>query len=243
VRLYNHPDFIPSDPVSIPHRFTQKEDIEISGFLTASISWGNRTTILRNASRLIEMLENSPYRFILDASEMELVRFRKFVHRTLQGEDCEFLIRALRRVYREYGGLEPLFSTLNIRGARHAISCFRDKMLETAHFQRSGKHLPDPASGSAAKRINMFLRWMVRKDSNGVDFGLWSTLSPANLICPLDIHSGRIARRFGLLCRNINDWKAAEELTVNLRRFDPADPVKYDFALFGMGIAERRITR
>jgi len=233
---FNHPSFIPLDPVSIPHQYTLREDIEIAGLLTALISWGNRASILNNARRLLAMMGNDPFAFISQASPHDLTQIRTFVHRTFQGEDADFMVRALQHIYRNHGGLEEIFSSLNEDGARKTIARFREIMLETPHFNRSRKHLADPESGSAAKRINMFLRWMVRSDPHGVDFGLWRRIDPANLICPLDVHSGRVARRLGLLKRKPDDWKAAEELTANLRKFDPRDPVKYDFALFGMGV-------
>ncbi len=188
-------------------------------------------------------MSHSPYDFICHASPSDLYQLRGFVHRTFQGEDADFMIRALQHIYRDKGGLEPLFSQMNKFGAQHAITQFRNAALETLHFPRSKKHLANPQSGSAAKRINMFLRWMVRKDDQGVDFGLWQTIDPANLICPLDVHSGRVARKLGLLERKINDWQAAQELTTNLRNFDPADPVKYDFALFGMGVMRSEVAR
>lgn len=235
-RFFNQPSFIFSDPISVPRRFTRKEDIEIAGLLTALISWGNRVTILKNAQRLLAPMSGSPYEFVVHASPRELLQFRGFVHRTFQSEDADFMVRALQHIYRNRGGLEPLFSTMNLYGPKHAIGQFRKAALEAPHFPRSEKHLANPESGSAAKRINMFLRWMVRSDEMGVDFGLWKSIDPANLICPLDVHSGRVARRLGLLIRKVNDWKAAEELTANLRRFDKKDPVKYDFALFGMGV-------
>jgi uncharacterized protein (TIGR02757 family) len=240
-RFYNQPSFIVSDPISIPHRFSRKEDIEIAGLLTAIIAWGNRKTIIRNASFLMSLMGNSPYQFILDSTEKDLLLFRSFVHRTFQGEDCDFLIRSLKHVYHNYGGLESLFSRVSSHNVRQAIGFFREKMLEPTHFKRSEKHLPDPFAGSAAKRINMFLRWMVRRDGNGVDFGLWKSLSPACLICPLDTHTARVSRQLGLLSRKTNDWQAAEELTANLRELDPDDPVRYDFALFGMGMDDSYI--
>lgn len=236
-RRFNHPSFIPVDPVSIPHMYTLKEDIEISALLTALISWGNRTSILKSARKLMSLMSDSPYEFIIHASDGDLVPFRSFVHRTFQGEDAGFMVRAIQHIYMNKGGLEQLFSSMDRYGASHAIRQFRNAALEVPHFERSEKHLANPDSGSAAKRINMFLRWMVRSDDRGVDFGIWKNISPASLICPLDVHSGRAARRLGLLERKANDWKAAEELTRNLRKFDPQDPVRYDFALFGIGVS------
>jgi uncharacterized protein (TIGR02757 family) len=236
---YNTPGFIADDPVSVPHQFTLKQDIEIAGFLAATISWGNRKSIVGNAGRLVQMMAGSPYDFLLHASPEDFKPFLRFVHRTFNGDDCLFFLTSLQHIYRQHGSLEPLFSKMNQNGAADAISRFRRSFLETEHLQRSEKHISDPLSGSASKRLNMFLRWMVRRDECGVDFGLWKSIDPANLICPLDIHVGRVARVLGLLQRRQNDWKAAEELTDALRKFDPADPVKYDFGLFGMGVSEK----
>lgn len=236
-RRFNHPSFIASDPVSIPHRFTNKEDIEIAGMLTALISWGNRASILTSAERLLNLMSHEPHTFVMQSSRADLAPLRNFVHRTFQGEDCDFLVRALQHIYRNRGGLEALFVPEGDGGIRRAIGNFRQAALEVPHFPRSEKHLANPEAGSAAKRINMFLRWMVRSDDRGVDFGIWRSVDPASLICPLDVHTGRIARKLGLLTRKTNDWKAAEELTASLRAFDPSDPVKYDFALFGIGVS------
>ena len=236
---YNCPGFIASDPISVPHRFTLKQDIEIAGFLAATISWGNRKSIVANAMKLTDLMGKSPYEFLLNAKTGDFRPFLQFVHRTFNGEDCLFFVTSLRNLYRRYECMELLFSSVNQQGTAHAIGNFRDAFLSTAHLKRSEKHISNPAGGSAAKRINMFLRWMVRTDNMGVDFGLWNTIDPANLICPLDLHSGNVARKLGLLKRKVNDWKAAEELTANLRKFDPRDPVIYDFALFGLGVSEK----
>ena len=233
---YNNPDFIESDPISVPHLFSRKQDIEIAGFLTATISWGTRMSIIINALKLIRLMDDDPYCFLTETSEKELSLFRKFVHRTFNGEDCIFFLWSLKNLYTEVESMENLFVPVN--DMAKAISHFREKFLQTHHHDRSEKHIANPLSGSSSKRINMFLRWMVRKDSHGVDFGLWKSINPANLICPLDIHVGKVARKLGLLTRKSNDWKAAEELTASLRQFDPSDPVKYDFALFGLGAFE-----
>ncbi|MCK9423338.1 MAG: TIGR02757 family protein [Bacteroidales bacterium] len=238
-RLYNNPAFIVSDPVSIPHFFSLKQDIEIAGFLAATISWGNRKTIVSNARRLMRMMDWAPYDFLTHARDQEFQPFLNFVHRTFNGEDCLFFLQSLREIYSSMNSLESLFTDQGMYGAEAAICRFRDIFLNTLHLKRSEKHIANPARGSSAKRLNMFLRWMVRNDNNGVDFGIWKNLDPAKLICPLDVHSARVARKLGLLSRKINDWKAAEELTANLRKFDLKDPVKYDFALFGLGIYEK----
>ncbi|MCX6245791.1 MAG: TIGR02757 family protein [Bacteroidetes bacterium] len=236
---YNNVSFIETDPVSIPHQFSRKEDIEISGFLTATISWGNRAGILKDANRLLQMMDCAPYEFILHASPSEIKSFESYYHRTFNGKDCIFFLESLKNIYLNHRGLENLFSINAETGMKGAISRFRSVFLEQKHLQRTEKHIANPEKGSSAKRILMFLRWMVRDDRMGVDFGLWKQISPASLMCPLDVHSGRVARKLGLLKRKANDWKAVEELTSSLRQFDPEDPVKYDFALFGLGVFEK----
>ena len=236
---YNQPAFIGSDPISIPHHFSKKQDIEIAGFLTATISWGNRKSIVANGHRLMQIMDNSPYDFLCNATPKDFKPFLRFVHRTFNGDDCLFFLTSLRHIYSQHQSLEPLFGTMNEHGAAYAISRFREIFLSTDHLDRSEKHIANPLGGSAAKRINMFLRWMVRHDYRGVDFGIWKSINASNLICPLDVHAGNVARKLGLLQRTTNDWKAAEELTANLRKFDPGDPVKYDFALFGLGVFEK----
>jgi len=236
---YNKTAFIDSDPISIPHRFSRKEDIEISGFLTATLSWGQRKSIIQKSLLLMQLLDDSPYDFIMNANEQDLKSVEKFVYRTFNGVDCLYFIRALQQLYRSEGGMETAFTSVFSEGAYSAISNFRNIFTGIGDPTRTGRHLANPLQGSAAKRLNMFLRWMVRKDENGVDFGIWQNISPALLICPLDVHSGRVARKLGLLNRTSNDRKAAEELTAALRNFDRIDPVKYDFALFGLGVFEQ----
>jgi len=240
---YCHPDFILNDPISIPHLFTRKEDIEIAGFLAATLAWGQRVTIINKSRELLLRMDNSPYDYIQAASEKEMGSLLTFVHRTFQGEDCLYFIHALQHIYKFYGGLENVFITgyLPNRSIKESISNFRVLFFSFEHLHRTRKHVPDPMKGSASKRINMFLRWMVRRDNKGVDFGIWEQISMADLLCPLDLHSGRIARALGLLERKTDDWQAVEELTSKLRSYDPADPVKYDFALFGTGVNERFI--
>jgi uncharacterized protein (TIGR02757 family) len=239
VELYNRPAFIEHDPVSIPHRFSKKEDIEISGFLAATIAWGNRKMILRNANRITELLDNSPFNFIINCKEGDLEKMEGFVHRTFNFVDLIYFIRALKHIYRNKGGLESIFNQYQAPDSlQPAIHELHKTFFELPHFKRTERHISDPFKGSAAKKINMFLRWMVRKDNKGVDFGIWEKIDPSQLYIPLDIHSGNTARKLGLLTRKVNDWKAVEELTAVLREFDPADPVKYDFALFGLGIFE-----
>lgn len=233
-RQYNNADFIPPDPISIPHLFTKKEDIEIAGFLTAVISWGQRPVILRNAKQLLEMMEMAPFDFIQNFSEDDLQPFRKFKHRTFNGVDCIFFLQSLQNIYTNHGGLESIFQEKTIVSG---LIDLKRVFFEPDHKIRTEKHLPDITKNASAKRMNMFLRWMVRKDNSGIDFGLWN-IPESQLFCPLDLHSGNVARKLGLLNRKANDWKAVLELTENLRRFDPDDPVKYDFALFGLGVYE-----
>lgn len=240
VNLYNKPSFIESDPISIPHQYSLKEDIEISGFLTAVIAWGRRSAIISKANLWMELMDGKPYDFIMNASDTDMKRFEKFVYRTFNSDDCLFIMTSLMDVYRNKGGLETII-TDNFKyhgNIKDAISGMRGSLMETAHLKRSEKHIANPTSGSAAKRINMFLRWMVRDDKCGVDFGLWKNIPMSALMCPLDVHSGNVARRLGMLDRKQNDWKSVDVLTSQLRKFDPNDPVKYDFALFGMGVFE-----
>lgn len=233
---YHNPSFIDSDPVSVPHLFSRKEDIEISGFLTAILSWGNRKSIIRSARHLVGLMDDAPFDFLVNLTGKEKKRFGSFQYRTFNPTDCLFFLEALRDLYRYSGGLEPLFSGLNRTGNKETLVNFRRKFLSFPHPARSEKHLSDPARGSSCKRIHLFLRWMVRRDGRGVDFGLWKKIDPSHLLCPLDVHSANAARRLGLLKRKSNDWKAVEELTAKLREFDPSDPVRYDFAMFGAGI-------
>lgn len=234
--LYNRPDFIETDPVRVPHRYDVKEDIEISGFLAATLSWGNRKMIIRSAERLMELMGNSPYDFVMEAREEQI---ENFVHRTFNLTDLHFFLRSLRNLYINHGGLEQVFETYAENDSlQPAIHHFKRLFFEIEHPPRTTKHVSDPRKGSAAKRINMFLRWMVRKDQNGVDLGIWKSLSPSLLSCPLDVHTGRVARKLGLLTRKANDARALEELDQNLRRLDPKDPVRYDYALFGLGVFE-----
>lgn len=235
--LYNRPEFIESDPIRIPHRYQLKEDIEISAFLTATIAWGNRKMIIRNAELMMDLMGNSPYDFIMESREEEIDHF---VHRTFNADDLRFFVKGLRNLYKRHGGLEAVFKKHSTRNSlQPAIHHFKQVFFEIPHPERTTKHVSDPNRGSAAKRINMFLRWMVRSDSCGVDMGIWKDLSPSQLSCPLDIHSGRVARKLGLLKRKSNDSRALNELDHNLRLLDPNDPVKYDYALFGLGVFEK----
>ena len=240
VEEYNHPRFLDDDPLQIPHRFTQKEDIEISAFLTATIAWGNRKSIINNATRLIELMGHTPYDFVMNHSEDDLERLSPFVHRTFNGIDLGYFVISLHHIYMNHGGLETIFTNHQTKNSMQpSISKFKEVYFELPHQHRTQKHVSDPNKGSAAKRINMFLRWMVRDNSTGVDFGVWKHIDPAKLSCPLDVHSGNVARKLKLLKRKQNDAKALLELDKNLRKLDPTDPVKYDFALFGLGVFER----
>jgi len=241
-REYNQPAFIEDDPVQIPHSFSEPENIEISGFLAATLAWGRRDIIIRNTLDLIGRMDNNPIDFLMNMEENDLRAFRDFKHRTFNGDDCIFFIRSLRQLYKFGNGLYYSFlEGYNIRHSiKDAILSFRGEFLKTDHLNRSTKHLADPSIGSAAKRINLFLRWMVRKDEGGVDFGIWTGINAADLYIPLDIHTGNVARQLGLLSRKQNDWKAAEELTVVLRGLDPGDPVRFDYALFGIGVSESK---
>jgi uncharacterized protein (TIGR02757 family) len=240
VILYNNPKFIDSDPIQIPHLFSKKEDIEIAGFLTAIISWGNRTMIIRNAHKMMELLDNSPHDFILNHQEKDLKHLEGFVHRTFNYIDFQQFIKSLQHIYLQHGGLEQALSIKDkSKTYQTAINNFKTLFFEVDHQTRTQKHISDPLKNSAAKRINMFLRWMVRNDKAGVDFGVWKTHNPSYLSCPLDVHSGNVARKLKLLLRKQNDWKAVAELDQNLRSLDPSDPVKYDFALFGLGVFEK----
>ncbi len=237
---YNHPKFIESDPIQIPHQFSKKEDIEIAAFLTATISWGNRKMIIKNAGKMMDLLGNSPYDFVMNHNENKLDKIEGSVHRTFNTTDFQFFIRSIQNIYKNHKGLESVFSKYaESNSLQSSIHEFKKIFFEIEHPHRTQKHISDPLKNSAAKRINMFLRWMVRNDKAGVDFGIWKTLSPSQLSCPLDVHSGNVARKLGLLNRKQNDAKALFELDTNLRKMDKNDPVKYDFALFGLGVFEK----
>ncbi|HAV54411.1 MAG: TIGR02757 family protein [Aequorivita sp.] len=240
VDIYNNPNFIETDPIQIPHLFTLKEDIEIAGFLVATIAWGNRKSIINNGHRIMEMMGNSPYDFVMNFSEDRAASLSNFVHRTFNNDDLIYFLKSLQNIYKNHVGLENVFSkNAEIHSLQPAIHHFKKTFFELPHPSRTQKHISDPFKNSAAKRINMFLRWMVRNDNAGVDFGIWKSISPAILSCPLDVHCGNVARKLKLLKRKQNDGKALAELDIALRKLDPNDPVKYDFALFGLGVFER----
>ncbi len=240
VQEYNNPKFLEDDPLQIPHLFTQKEDVEISGFLTATIAWGNRKSIINNATKLMGLMGNSPLDFVMNHKEDDLESLSPFVHRTFNGIDLGYFVKSLQNIYKNHGGLETIFTEHQTKHSMQpAISKFKEVFFELPHQNRTQKHVSDPNKGSAAKRINMFLRWMVRDNATGVDFGIWKNIPPSKLSCPLDVHSGNVARKLKLLKRKQNDAKALQELDKSLRKLDSSDPVKYDFALFGLGVFER----
>jgi uncharacterized protein (TIGR02757 family) len=237
---YNNPKFIESDPIQIPHQFSIKEDIEITAFLTATIAWGKRQMIIKNSNKMLEIMDNSPYDYVMNHSETDLEKTAPFVHRTFNGDDFSFFVKSLQNIYLHHNGLEGVFNQFTVdENNKRVIHNFKKVFFEVPHQQRTMKHVSDPMKGSASKRINMFLRWMVRRDNTGVDFGLWKDIPMSKLSCPLDVHSGNVARKLGLLTRKQNDWRALEELDTNLRKLDANDPTKYDFALFGLGVFEK----
>lgn len=235
---YDNPDFIEADPISIPHSFDSQLDREVSGFLAATIAWGNRKAIVKSAHRMMDYLDSRPYEFVMGASEGEIATLGNYVHRTFNGVDLECFVRALRRLCQQSGSLGEWFQGEYDRShdMRQVLAAFRSEFFLSPHPVRSEKHLSSIEKGAACKRINMYLRWMVREDIHGVDFGYWSRIPASALYLPLDLHSGNISRQLGLLGRKQNDWKAVEEVMVPLRQADPLDPVKYDYALFGVGI-------
>lgn len=237
---FNHPDFIADDPVSIPHRFSRKQDIEISGLFAAVFAWGQRKTIIAKSAELLSLMDNSPYDFIMGHSAGDLKNLERFKHRTFNATDTLYFVEVLHQHYLRHDSLETAFLVGKKEDDLHvknALAGFYDYFFSLEdHPQRTRKHISTPAKNSACKRINMYLRWMVRKDDRGVDFGLWPSINSAQLICPCDVHVERVARRLQLVTRSQADWLMAEELTLNLRMLDENDPVKYDFALFGLGI-------
>ena len=238
--LYNCTDFIENDPVSIPHRYTKKQDIEAAGFLASTIAWGRRDLILQKANLMMDLMDDAPYDFLVNATEDDLLKFEGFYYRTFQPADTLYFIKALQNIYKKYPDMESVFAEgVKRGGVKEAIHFFREEFFSFSPLERTKKHYANVMNGSAGKRVNMFLRWMVRNDDRGVDFGIWKSIKPSQLFLPLDVHSGNVARKLGILKRKQSDWKAVEEVTAVLRQFDPGDPVKYDFALFGLGVNER----
>lgn len=237
---FNHPVFIETDPIQVPALFTTKENIEIAGFLAATLAWGQRPTIIRNALGIVRRMDNNPLEFLLNTPEEEWSSFADVKHRTFNGLDCHYFLKSLRNIYLNHGGLEAVFTHgfQKDQTIFSALVYFRKIFFELEHERRTEKHVSDVSKGAAAKRLNMFLRWMIRSDQLGVDFGLWKHIPSSALMLPLDVHTGNVARKLGLLTRTQNDWKAVEEITQRLREFDAEDPIKYDFALFGLGVFE-----
>lgn len=243
---YNQPSFIQGDPISIPHQFTKKQDIEIAGFFAAIFSWGNRTTIINKSKELMQRMDNSPYQFVIGHSQKDLIGLRGFKHRTFQEDDLFYFIEFFNLHFTKHKSLETAFFPAKGLTVEKGLNHFRNYFFSLEHLKRTEKHISSPIQKSTCKRLNMFLRWMVRNDKKGVDFGIWSAripseknIAPADLICPLDVHVARVARKTGLLQRKQNDWLAATELTAALRKLDRNDPVKYDFALFNLGVIEK----
>ena len=238
VAEYNQPHFILHDPVSIPHQFNTLQDIEIAGLWTAILSWGQRPVILNKAKELMTLLGPSPYQYIVEHTEEQRQQFCNFKHRTFTYDDSLSMLHVLQRYYRQHNSLEEIFAGGIEQGLIKLNKLFAE---DPTLPRRSQKHFSTPARQAACKRLNMFLRWMVRKDDNGVDFGLWQEINPAELLIPLDLHVGRIARKLNILTRPKDDWKAVLELTNASKKFDPIDPVKYDFALFSLGINKEQL--
>jgi uncharacterized protein (TIGR02757 family) len=236
VAIYNQPDFISDDPVSIPHQFSKRQDIEIAGFIAAVFSWGNRRTIINKSNEFLTLIDRAPHDFLINHTESDLKRLERFTHRTFQPTDALYFIEFLSHHYRQHNSLETAFST-ELPSMEHRLIHFHDQFFGLDHVpNRTRKHVPSPVRKSTCKRLNMFLRWMVRRDNKGVDFGIWSTIEPSELMCPIDVHVSHVARGLGLLHRKQNDWLAVVELTANLKKLDAEDPVKYDYALFGLGV-------
>ena len=239
---YNQPFFINDDPISIPHFFSKKQDIEIAGFFAAIFSWGNRTSIIQKTKELMQRMNMSPYEFCLNADPGKLKRLKGFKHRTFNEDDLFYFVEFFHHHYQSSGSLETAFSrwvSCEDENIEKALNGFKKYFFSLEHLKRTEKHVSSPLQKSTCKRLNMYLRWMVRHDKKGVDFGIWKKITPAQLICPIDVHVARVARRIGLLKRKQTDWLAAVELTKNLRKLDNSDPGKYDFALFGLGALEK----
>ncbi len=242
VRLYDQPGFIAKDPISIPHSFTKKQDIEISGLFAATLAWGNRTTIINSCKKLMGWMDDAPHDFVLHHKDTDLKTFLHFAHRTFNATDLLYFLHFLQYHYQQHDSLEDAFvpgKSYKEQTVEQALIHCHDYFFSIEHPERTRKHVATPRRNSACKRLNMYLRWMVRKDIAGVDFGIWKKIKPAQLICPLDVHVARVAERLGLIDTNKADWNNALLLTDRLREFNPADPAIYDYALFGLGAEER----
>lgn len=245
VKEYNQPNFIYNDPISIPHRFTKKQDIEIAGLFASVLAWGLRKTIIKKCTELLNLMDNSPLDFIINHQETDLRPFENFKHRTFNGTDTLYFIEFLKTHYQKHDSLETAFSkwmSPDDENIENGLIGFHNYFFDSEFApHRTKKHISTPARKSACKKLNMYLRWMVRDDNNGVDFGIWNAIKSSQLICPLDVHVDRIARRYNLIKRKQSDWKTAIELTNNLKKLDANDPAKYDFALFGIGVMEKQL--
>ncbi|GAB3931572.1 TIGR02757 family protein [Mucilaginibacter myungsuensis] len=240
VAQYNQPGFIANDPIVIPHMFSQKQDIEIMGFWAATLAWGQRVTIINKCKELIGLMDGAPYDFITNHEEPDLKKLLSFKHRTFNDIDTLYFIAFFRYHYESFDSLEDAFTKDGGNGVEDYLNNFRKYFFSLPDFpHRTRKHVSSPSQKSTCKRLNMFLRWMVRKDDHGVDFGIWNKIKPVDLIMPCDLHVDRVARKLNLITRKQTDWQTAVELTMRLKEFDPLDPVKYDFALFGLGIEEK----
>jgi uncharacterized protein (TIGR02757 family) len=238
---YNNKSFIDTDPIQIPHRFEQKENIEISAFLSSTIAWGQRKSIINNSKKMMAVMDNNPIEYLKNVSDKEIEKIRDITHRTFNYIDFQFFIKSLKNIYTNYGGLEKVFTDGYKKNntIKEAIRYFREIFFSIPFLERTSRHIANVEKNSAAKRINLLLMWMVRKDNSGVHFGLWNKIPTSSLMLPIDIHTGNTARALGLLNRKQNDWKAVEEVTSSLREFDPIDPVKYDFSLFGIDLNKK----
>lgn len=240
--IYNTSNFIADDPICIPHKYTKKQDIEISGFFAATIAWGNRTSIINSANRLMHIMDNAPYDFILHHTDNDLKKCLGFVHRTFNATDLLYFIEVLHHNYVKHDSLEDAFvpdDTYIYEDVGNALRTFYNNFFAGEHPERTRKHVATPDRNSACKRLNMYLRWMVRTDNSGVDFGLWKKIKPYQLVCPVDVHVARVSHRIGITDSEKADWKNAIAITEYLRTLDADDPVKYDFSLFSLGAAER----
>ena len=235
---YNRKEFIEPDPISIPHSFSDKADREISGFLAATIAWGNRKAIVKSARRMMQYMDNAPADFVKNASSRDLATLQSYVHRTFNGQDFTDFVMGIRHITTLWGGIGDFFERnyAQTQDLTRVISLFRKEFFACTHNPHCEKHLSSIDKGAACKRINMYLRWFVRHDDRGVDFGLWHKIPMSALYLPLDVHVGNMGRALGLLVRRQNDWKATEEITRSLREFNADDPVRYDYSLFGAGI-------
>ncbi len=233
---FSNRGFIEEDPVLIPHLFQKKQDIEIAGYIAATFAWGQRKTIINKSKEFLSLMDNSPLEFVLNFQDSDEKQFHGFKHRTFNGMDAISFLKFFRKCYSKFESLEDMAFSNNSEDVKSGIIQIRESFIEFASpMERTLKHVQNPLKGSACKRINMFFRWMVRKDNDGVDFGIWKNLGPSNLICPLDIHVSRASYELGMIKKVTSDWNTAIEITNVLLELDPKDPIKYDIALFSLG--------